>query len=232
MALGIKVERENMFLDNEFYLMNKNRKILSFEIERSALDMEFREIARYEKELPIGYENIGKWLENRQAPKHRQHMAELLRKCNCYDIEGFIRGTHALSLNDTFWVKTLTELITWEDVALYTNEFDESVARFAFEGGLQGEQFTTTSPEFVTDGAYAKCWHREAEDIYLIKRGMEGGNLGLEPYSEFYASQIASKICRDYISYDLVNFQVVYKNVDFCLLLTYYYCMRRSPLTL
>lgn len=58
------------------------------------------------------------------------------------------------------------------------------IAKIAFEGGLYGKEFTTTSPEFGTSGSFAKCWVKEDDGIYLLKRGSEGArNAGLEPYS-------------------------------------------------
>lgn len=76
-------------------------------------------------------------------------------------------------------------------MSLYTHPFNEVIAKTAFEGGLHGRQLSTTSPEYGTDGSFAKCWIREGGQIRLLKRGSSGaGNAGLEPYSEFYAGQL------------------------------------------
>ena len=42
--------------------------------------------------------------------------------------------------------------MTWEQVSLYTHDFNEVVAKTAFEGGLHGYDLSTTSPEYGTDG--------------------------------------------------------------------------------
>ena len=52
------------------------------------------------------------------------------------------------------------------------NQFDETIAKIAFEGGLYGKEFTTTSPEFGTSGSFAKCWVKEDDGIYLLKRAL------------------------------------------------------------
>jgi hypothetical protein len=194
------------FPNNTFYLMNKDETVLQFHIEETAIrTKEFVEDSRLNEVLPIGFTTINEWIANRQAPKHREHMEKLLRACGCYDLDGFIRVTRALSLNDTFWVKPIDSNLKWSEVSLYTNEFNETIARLAFEGGLYGEQFSSTSPEFGTSGAYAKCWVRDDNGIYLLKRGSEGTrNAGLEPYSEFYSAQIAKLICKSYVDYELV----------------------------
>lgn len=80
----------------------------------------------------------------------------------------------------------------------------EVLAKTAFEGGLHGQQLSTTSPEYGTDGSFAKCWIRENEIIKMLKRGSsEASNAGLEPYSEFYASQLVSKFTSNFVNYDL-----------------------------
>ena len=197
-----------MFQENEFYLMNKNRIVARFESSRN----QYREVSfhlkKQEGQFPIGFTDLEQWLENRQAPKHRAHIESLLRSIGCNDLDGYIRITHALTLNDSFWVKPITSELKWEEVSLFQNEFDSTIAHIAFEGGLYGEQFTTTSPEFGTDGAFAKCWIREKDGIYLLKRGSTGArNSGLEPYSEMYTSQIAEKICPEFVNYEVVKYR-------------------------
>ena len=199
---------KEVFQENEFYLMNKNRIVARFESFRN----QYREVSFHlqeqEGQLPIGFTDLGQWLENRQAPKHRAHIESLLRSIGCYDLDGYIRITHALTLNDSFWVKPITSELKWADVSLFQNEFDNTIAHIAFEGGLYGEQFTTTSPEFGTDGAFAKCWIRDEDGIYLLKRGSTGArNSGLEPYSEMYASEIAQIICPEAIKYEVVKYR-------------------------
>jgi len=50
----------------------------------------------------------------------------------------------------------------------------------------------------------AKSWRRIKGRILLYKSGTEGfANSGLEPYSEYYASQIAEVMELHYVSYDL-----------------------------
>ena len=39
------------------------------------------------------------------VPKHRAHIAALLKEYGCDTLEGYLNVTHALSLNDTFWVR-------------------------------------------------------------------------------------------------------------------------------
>ena len=61
-----------------------------------------------------------------------------------------------------------------------------------------------SSPEFTTNGMLAKCWRRENGKVILYKSGTEGfANSGLEPYSEYYACQIAEAMGLDIVRYNL-----------------------------
>ena len=107
-----------------YILMNKDSAWLSFSCRRNEFDeVECSEHEWYTELRPWGYHNLTDYLTGRQAPKHRKHITELLERYNCNDLEGFLNVTHALSLNDTFWVKPETSLLKWDDVSLYRNEF-------------------------------------------------------------------------------------------------------------
>lgn len=186
----------------DYLLMNKDKALLSFRCERN----EFDEVEAVEQEWfsdvrPIGYYDLTSYLESRKAPKHRKHIEELLTRYGCHDLEGFLKVTHALSLNDTFWVKEESSCLSWMDVSLYQNEFDEFISTAAFDGRFSSASLSTTSPEFGTDGQYAKCWVRENGQIYLYKSG--SSLYELEPVSEYLASQLSQIICPDAVFYDL-----------------------------
>lgn len=179
-----------------YTLMNKDRKILDFEIQGTG-NMEYcTPVKQYEK-FPFWISDINKWLTNRGAAKHRHHINEILEKCGGKTPSGFIHLTHCLSLNDTLWVKSEEEELKWEDVSLYTNPFNEIISKLSFDGnGLYGEQMSTASPELTTDGTFDKCWVREDSAIMLMKTGSQGAsNAGMEPYSEVLASAIYEKLC-------------------------------------
>jgi len=189
-------------MTREYVLMNKDASMLRFTCERNAFDEpEFAEIEWMTKLRPIGYGNLGDFLARRQAPKHRKHIKELLERYGCDDLEGFLRVTHALSLNDTFWVKETGSELRWDSVSLYQNEFDQLVSEAAFDGIISETDLSSTSPEFGTDGYYAKCWVRNAEGIWLYKSG--SGLHVIEPTSEFLVSQLAEKVCPNAVHYDL-----------------------------
>ena len=110
-------------------------------------------------------------------------------------------------MTDTLWVKSEREEVSWAQVNLYENKFDEVISKLSFDGnGLYGIQMSTTSPELTTDGAYDKCWLNREDGIHLIKTGSTGArNAGLEPYGEVLASQVFQKISKS-VTYKLAHY--------------------------
>lgn len=185
----------------EYVLMNKNVEIASFAINDKLNSIH---VIRQFTQLPEWIDDLDVFIQNRRAPKHRENIAQLLRQSGCDTLRGFIDITHALSLVDTYWIRPIVSKLTWEKVSLYTHKFNEVIAKTAFEGGLHGRELSTTSPEYGTDGSFAKCWIRENYVIKMLKRGSSGAaNAGLEPYSEFYAAQIIREFTNEFVSYDL-----------------------------
>lgn len=187
-----------------YTLMNKDRPILAF----STFKTEYgttraQNVQVLEPEgLPVEYDgNIIRFIERRKAPKHRKHIQSILKQLGAEDIDGFIKVSRGASLTDTFWVRNDEAPLVWEEVSLYRNDFDESIARIAFEGG--SGSLSTTTPELSVDGNYAKCWIRKDEQLYLLKRGSE--THGQEVFAEYYASQLAEVLCNNSVRYDLVN---------------------------
>lgn len=190
-----------------YILMNKDNQVAEFDRSKDQLDNGFTMISEKKENLPIGFQDINTWLDKRQAAKHREHLRQLMAQCGCLNSEGFIKITHAASLNDTFWVKSSDEDVVWDAVSLYRNEFNEVISKISFEGsGLFGIDFSTTTPEFSTEGSFEKCWKRERNGIYLYKRGSTGArNAGMEPYSEYYAGQIGEILCKDIVQYSIAT---------------------------
>ena len=197
---------------SEYFLMNKNVKLLLFRVEVDELSQVYcTEIERYvdDELLPPGFQSIDDWLEKRNYAKHKEHLQRWLAEWQIDSLIGFIDVTRALGLNDTLWVRKAEESVSWEQVSLYSNDFTDVLAKTAFTRGLQGLKLSSTSPEFTSEGSFEKCWIRDKSGhIQLYKKGTSGfANAGLEPYSEFYASQLSKLICRSSLPYNLRRFK-------------------------
>ena len=162
-------------------------------------------------DLELSSEGIAAWLKRRVIPKNRAFVQNILQAMglNIGDTKGIIDVCKGLSLNDSYWVVSEDFSGTFKDYNLYENRFSNILSLVAYTGkGRSGSQFTT-SPEFTTHGMLRKAWRfLENDGIYLFKGGTEGfANAGLEPYSEFYASQIAERMGLKHVEYDLVRWK-------------------------
>lgn len=159
------------------------------------------------------------WVKTRTPPKHREHMVELLQLCNLTTTKSIIDYSKGLSLNDTLWV-TSNVNDAWDNVNLYDNDFDEVIARIAFDGSMQGLPFSTTSPEFGTNGMLPKCWIRDSrQNINLMKGGTSDfSNTGNEPFSEVMTAQMLRVLRYPHVEYHLEKFHG--KLVSVCSLFT------------
>ena len=123
-------------------------------------------------------------------------------------------------MNDSYWVVQENCKDLFKDKNLYHNSFNTNIASIAFTGyGSYTRTSFKSSPEFTTNGMLAKSWRRIKNNIFLYKLGTEGfANSGLEPYSEYYASQIAKTMGLHYVDYGLSKWKG--KLCSTCLLFT------------
>lgn len=105
----------------------------------------------------------------------------------------------------SYWVVEEGYEGSFEKVNLYDNPLSQVLAAIAFTGyGSSVRSSLASSPEFTTNGMLPKCWRRIDGKILLFKGGTSGAsNTGNEPYSEFYAAQIAKAMGIEAIPYGL-----------------------------
>ena len=158
-------------------------------------------------DLEVDDNSLKRWLEKRTIPRNRAYVSNFLSKLglNEKDTKGIIEICQGLSLNDSYWVVKEDCTYKFSDKNLYTNSFNTNIASIAFTGyGSYTRSSFRSSPEFTTNGMLAKSWRRIKGKVMLYKSGTEGfANSGLEPYSEFYASQVARKMELNHIDYNL-----------------------------
>lgn len=204
-------------MENIYHLMNKDNLLLTFYIDIDIFGQEIAKEIKINKDFEYlfckdsknyiyGWSNIDNWIDNRNYAKHKNHLKNMLNQWHINDKIGFINLTKCLSLNDTLWIKKESDNSNWKDVNLYSNEFSDVVEKISFEKGLKGIKLSTTDPEITSEGSFKKCWKRKNNKIVLLKGGSEGFfNSGLEPYSEYFASQISNIICSNSVKYNLIN---------------------------
>lgn len=193
--------------------------LLAFSLEEKGLEGLVADIKYINNEkkhlLPIGFSPdndwVVKWLEKRVIPKNRTFVDEILKTLglSVNNTKGIIDVCKGLSLNDSYWVVPKGFEGTYKQYNLYENRFSEILALVAYTGAGGSNEAFTTSPELTTNGTLPKAWRFiENDGIYLYKGGTAGAaNTGNEPYSEFYACQIAEAMGIPCVKYDLENWK-------------------------
>ena len=162
-------------------------------------------------DLEVSNTGIIKWLRNRVIPKNRRFVDKILKTLNLSqnDTKGIIDVCKGLSLNDSYWVVPKGFKGEFSEYNLYENRFSEVLSLVAYTGAGSSNKAFTTSPELTTNGMLPKAWRfLENDGIYLYKGGTDGAaNSGKEPYSEYYASQIAAVMGLNAVKYELENWK-------------------------
>lgn len=158
-------------------------------------------------DLELTEEGIAKWLKHRTIPKNRAYVHNFLSKCglNINRPMTIIKVSKGLSLNDCYWVVEEGFEGPYDKFNLYDNRFSRVLALIAFTGyGSSIRTSLDSCPEFTTNGMLPKCWRRKDGKIMLYKGGTSGAsNTGNEPYSEYYAAQVAKVLGVNAIEYGL-----------------------------
>lgn len=224
------VKNKPVKISKGYILKNKNIPVLTFELEETKQTSYNSEFSTYKlKKIKVLEENLlprnfsknavnskdlQKWIENRQAPKNRKNINNLIN----YEIQrlnldsnnfmNFIDISYGLSLNDSYWiVPDDKKEYKWEDYNLYHNKFSERLALIAFgEKNISSSAFNVleTSPEYTTNGMLAKCWTILNDEIVLLKKSSE--HYKVEALSEYYMSQVAEIMGFNHVDYDIIKY--------------------------
>ena len=177
------------------------------------LPLAFRDRVRVDDRKALTWA-VEDWIMARKPPARRKHIDKMLSYLglNTGNPRDLLAVSKGLSLNDVYWLVPDDSPLKWGTCNLYENDFSSVVAEMAFTGsGRHQEVAGVRSPEFTTDGALPKCWRRVNGKIVLYKGksdktiwdvGREDG-FGVEPFSEYYAAQIAAALHLDHVDYGL-----------------------------
>ena len=217
--INIILDERSDTMGNNYILKLYDEPLIEFTLETKPLEglkatitsVNEGKKALFPIDLKLTDEGIVKWLEHRVIPKNRQFVDEILKSfgLSVNNTKGIIDVCMGLSLNDSYWVVKSDFDGKYADYNLYENRFSEALSLVAYTGVGTGNEAFSTSPEFTTNGMLRKAWRFvENDGIYLYKGGTEGAvNAGNEPYSEYYASQIAEVMGLNAVHYDLENWK-------------------------
>ena len=198
----------------DFVLKQYDDVLLNFMTKRTidGIDVSITSINKDKIErLPLGMsptsESLTRWLRHRTIPANRAYAQNFLSKNGLSenDVIGILQICKGLSLTDCYWVTYPNDQKTFAEVNLFDNRFSQVLSQIAFTGyGSSPASKFRSSPEFTTNGMLPKAWRRKEGKVLLYKGGTSGlANTGKEPYSEFYAAQVAEAMGIPHVTYGL-----------------------------
>lgn len=204
-----------------FILKQYDFELLTFDLCQDGLDgfacsiLSVNEANR--KLLPIGMsvdgEGVLAWLRSRIIPRNREYVDKILSVYGLShnNLLGIIKLSLGLSLNDSYWCVPEGFTGRFSEFNLYENPFNKALALIAYTGfGSVRPSGFSSSPEFTTNGNLRKGWRKVNGQILLYKGGSLGAaNTGNEPYSEYYAAQVASAMSTNHVPYNLAKWKGV-----------------------
>ena len=217
--ISIMLEERSKTMTNVYSLRLYDEDLITFSLEEKGLEglqasilySDTQNAHLFPLDLELTDEGIVKWLGKRVIPKNRQFVDEILKtlRLSVNNTKGIIDVCMGLSLNDSYWVVPADFDGKFADYNLYENRFSEALSLVAYTGVGGSNEAFSTSPELTTNGMLRKAWRFVDDDgIYLYKGGTEGAaNTGNEPYSEYYACQIAETMGLPCVQYDLENWK-------------------------
>ena len=189
--------------------------LMTFELTQKPLEGFSCQIISVKEEnkhlLPLGMtvdgDGVLSWLKSRIIPQNREFVDKILSVYGLThnNISGIIQLCKGLSLNDSYWITDLNFNGKFTDYNLFENSFYKALSLIAYTGhGSVKPNGFSSSPEFTTNGMLRKGWRKINGTVKLYKGGSSGAaNTGNEPYSEFYAAQIAATMGLNHVPYTL-----------------------------
>lgn len=157
--------------------------------------------------MTVDGDGVLSWLKSRFLPSNRANSDRVLSVYGLTNnnIPGIIQLCKGLSLNDCYWITEPDFRGKFADYNLFENSFYKALSLIAYTGyGSVKPSGFSSSPEFTTNGMLRKGWRKIDGKIKLYKGGTSGAaNTGKEPYSEFYAAQIAEAMGLNHVPYTL-----------------------------
>jgi len=200
---------------SKYYIKLKNITLLSFFMEQN-IGLEILKIEIINKNTQIyppqlqdevNEDTIISFINSRIIPKNRAFVEDILRSYNLTlnDKKGVIDVSKGLSLTDDYWI-VQDQSLDFDKYNLFDNEFSDVLSLVAFTGYSSKVKGLFSSPELSTNGMLPKTWRRINNEVFLYKGStsyLGAINTGMEPYSEYYAAQIAETLGYNHVKYNL-----------------------------
>ena len=172
-VLNINMDEGDINIVNEFLLPFRLKNTFKFHKRTGNAEKDFKYIYKYNTD---NKQAILNWLASRTLLLSRTNAKKLYQAFRLEQLQDEVSraklaiSCRALSILDNYWVKLDIDSTTWDMVNLRCNSINQAVAQVALHGTSLSLQGSLVSPEFTTNGAYAKAWRRDDDgSLWLYK---------------------------------------------------------------
>lgn len=215
------------------YLMLEDEKVLYFDLEDGTVQTVKEELVPFSlrgglqtgSTLMVALNNLEllrDWLSSRMLSLSRENAKQIYAAFNLEQSNStsarvkFSLACKALSLQDSYWIKSENDATNWGDNDLKVNRFSE-IVDIALSGNYPSVTENLKNPQLTTKGLFRKAWIRD-KGLWLIKADRTDSSLHAR--MEVLASDILKCVKSDtltFVEYELteVNGETVSKCMNF-----------------
>ena len=208
------------------YLKLQNKTILEFDLDELIFDVKEPQLLPFSlrgkfissenlaadnktriKQITSNNDLLKSFFYNRSLSVKRENAKFIMNQLNIKqnnDFESRYKAMilcKALSATDDYWITNNTNEL-WENVNVRSNPLHETLQQISLFGRSLSITGKIISPELTNQGAYAKAWYRENNNLYLFKANTNGGD---ECKREVLASNILDCFNVPHVRYELTE---------------------------
>lgn len=207
-------------MDKLYFLMHKNIEVALLKIDETGKATLFRSIPENKEHFPVGAKlndfKFSEWWKNRYIPDNRDGLKRALENANYQSVGNALVDNLALSLNDCYWIKPIDSNLTWEEVNLYKNDFEDRIGESLFNSSKKVKAKKNKFDLGSSTGELKKKWIIDKDGKRLLIKG-NLGNSFQQSINEVFISNIHKQLNpKYYLEYTLKEYKSDGKNIICC----------------
>ena len=204
----------------EYFLMHKDIQVALLEIDEQGSAKLERSIPENEKHFPIGARlnnsKFSDWWKSRYIPDNRDGIKKALENTNYKSTGIALIDNLALSLNDCYWIKPRGSTLSWADVSLYSNNFDDPIGESLFNSNRKVKIKKNKYDVGSSSGELKKKWIIDENGKRLLIKGNIGTSYQ-QSLNEVFISRIHNDLNPQYcLQYELKEIKSDDKKILCC----------------
>lgn len=146
------------------------------------------------------YWPIQKWAETRVIDSTRANSCLVKQLVGLKEMDDIstLYANHAVSLTDSYWIRTSDESLTWDQVKPNSDKLFDVALHGKIPQDLKFDPCVDITPELTNTGSFDKAWMKTKDDWVYVKSSSKYQNL-----AEVLISRIGKLMGMDMLEYEL-----------------------------